>query len=356
MFSPQALTELRAQHEPLLADLHTIECELKERFAELDEAIDAMILAVASGESLLLIGPPGTAKSRLLRALGEVLNLLDLAHPDEPHRGYFEHLLTPFTEPGELFGFYDVGKATRGEGLVREEGDWMQDAQVVYLDEVFNGSSAILNSLLAFMNERIFHDRGKREPVPLRCLFSATNHVPETPELRAIFDRFLLRCWVSNLEVQNRWEDAVGRLGELLRRGWSETYGRGKRPAEAKFPHLLDQAEALRRDIRLRSAIERRNASLRPDPASPLYQALVRIVAIVREEGLSEMSNRRLVKLLHVMLIHSLYEAARPGRPVEAPTIGKPQLALIGRFFLDRTDEEIIRKLDRVVRELEAVR
>ena len=147
---------------------------------------------------MLLIGPPGTVKSRLIRAFCELIGLMD--ESDSNNRDYFEYLLTPFTEPGELFGYYDISKATKGT-LERMDKGMIQHARVVYLDEVFNGSSAILNSILAFMNERIFHDRGERKPVALQCLFAATNRIPETPVLSAFFDRFLLRCKVENVRA-----------------------------------------------------------------------------------------------------------------------------------------------------------
>ncbi len=75
--------------------------------------------------------------------------------------------------------------------MKRADEGMMQNARVVYLDEVFNGSYAILNSIIAFMNERVFHDRGDIKPVAMECLFSATNQIPETSDMRAIFVRLL---------------------------------------------------------------------------------------------------------------------------------------------------------------------
>ncbi|MGE3267760.1 MAG: AAA family ATPase [Chloroflexota bacterium] len=342
VFPARPLVWLAQQHGDLFDQLGQVEDSLKSRFSGLDDAVDALMLSILSGEALLLIGPPGTAKSRLIRAFCGLLGLLDLEEPQRRHPDYFEYLLTPFTEPGELFGFYDAAQAAQHGRLVRQSGDWLQTARVVYLDEVFNGSSAILNSLLAVMNERVFHDRGERTPVQLQCLFAATNEIPDTPELRAIFDRFLLRAVVKNVDVHVA--GGPERVGTLLTRGWSETYGS---TADARsYERLLELSQALRDEIHDLTV----RGHLRLLDSSPFFQDLARLVRITRDDDLSEMSNRRMVKMLHVMLLHRLYQAARRDEVDEdSLVLGEAELGLVGRFFLDRGDEEIVRKLNRAL-------
>lgn len=67
------------------------------------------------------------------------------------------------------------------------------------IDETFKANSAILNTLLTLMNERLFHNDGQPTPCPLVTLFGASNELPEGRELEALFDRFLLRYEVSYL-------------------------------------------------------------------------------------------------------------------------------------------------------------
>ncbi|MCC7368100.1 MAG: AAA family ATPase [Chloroflexi bacterium] len=342
VFPAQPLIWLARQHGELFGQLGQVEDELKGRFSGLDEAIDALMLSILSGEALLLVGPPGTAKSRLIRAFCNLLGLLDLENPQVRHPHYFEYLLTPFTEPGELFGFYDVAQAATHGRLVRLSGDWLQSARVVYLDEVFNGSSAILNSLLAVMNERVFHDRGERTPVQLQCLFAATNEIPDTPELRAVFDRFLLRCTVKNVDVHV--PGGPERVGTLLTRGWAETFG--SRGGSRVYTTLLELADDLRDEIR--ELTDR--GVLQPQERSPFFQELARLIRITRDDDLSEMSNRRLVKMLHIMLLHCVYRSVRRGELDERSlTLGPAELGLVGRFFLDRADDEVVRKLNRAL-------
>lgn len=335
MFQPEVLAELTRTHKQALRNLRRVEGILLERFVGLEEPIRALVLAVASGEPLLLVGPPGTAKSRLIRAFCNLTGLLDEHDFSRSQEGYFEYLLTPFTEPGELFGFYDLSQISQGQ-LNRLEKGMMQNATVVYLDEVFNGSSAILNSILAFMNERIFHDRGVRKRVAMQYLFGATNQVPETAELRAVYDRFVLRCEVNNVGPVSE------ELAALVRAGWRETYSRQAK--RSNHAHLLGEMESLRHGI----ATLTDQGKLTPQPEHPIYKSLAQIVQHTRQYELSEMSNRRLVKIVYIMLIHRIYEAAHTDSLPNPLTLREDELRLIPRFFLDRTETDVVERIKRV--------
>ena len=88
----------------------------------------------------------------------------------------------------------------------------LPEGEFIFLDELFNANSAILNNLLTVLNERIYRRGAETHKLPLLSLFAASNHLPEDEALHALFDRFLLRCHVENL----RQED----MPRLLAAGW----------------------------------------------------------------------------------------------------------------------------------------
>src|SRR5438132_3528959 len=180
---------------------HEVIDPLKSRFVERDEVVDLIALALASGEHLFLYGPPGTAKSALIRAFAQSV------------RGsYFEYMLTRFSEPNEIFGPIDIAKLREGSVVTVTSG-MLPEAEFVFLDELFNANSAILNNLLTVLNERVYRRGAEVHRLPLLSLFSASNHLPEDEALRALFDRFLVRCHVANLKREQ--------MPHLLRAGWA---------------------------------------------------------------------------------------------------------------------------------------
>src|SRR5436305_4400086 len=197
---------------------------LKQRFVGRDEVLDLIALAVVAGEHLFLYGPPGTAKSALIRQFAAAV------------RGrYFEYMLTRFSEPNEIFGPIDIARLREGTVVTVTTG-MLPEAEFVFLDELFNANSAILNNLLTVLNERVYRRGAETHRLPLLSLFSASNHLPEDESLRALFDRFLLRCHVDNLP-----RDAMPRL---LLAGWELERGE---PAESSV--TAAELDRLARDV-----------------------------------------------------------------------------------------------------------
>ena len=156
--------------------------ELERGLLQRDVAARVLLLAAIAGEHVLLLGPPGTAKSELARRLQRLL----------PGARYFERLLTRFTVPEELFGPLSL-RALEEDRYERLTDGYLPAAEVVFLDEVFKANSAILNTLLGLLHERQFDNGSQRLAVPLRCLVGASNEQPQDDSLLAFYDRFLLR-------------------------------------------------------------------------------------------------------------------------------------------------------------------
>ena len=173
---------------------------LKVAFVGKDEVIDLLGVCLVAGENLFILGPPGTAKSAIVRGLASRLD-----------GRYFDYLLTRFTEPSELFGPFDIRKLRDGELLTNTEG-MLPEGEIVFLDELLNANSAILNSLLMALNERIFRRGRETRHLGFVLTVGASNNLPEDDALAALFDRFLLRVQCNNV--------ADEQLGSVLQAGW----------------------------------------------------------------------------------------------------------------------------------------
>lgn len=165
-----------------------------------DHLAELLILAAVAQEHLLVIGPPGTAKSAVVRRVAQSLG-----------GRYFEYLLGRFTEPSELFGPVNLNKLREGT-VETDTSGMLPEAEITFLDEVFLGSTAILNTLLGVLNERQFRRGHTRIRCPLRVCVGAANALPDDEGLAAFADRFLLHVFVDSV--------ADTRLEELLEGGW----------------------------------------------------------------------------------------------------------------------------------------
>ncbi len=162
--------------------LRQVREELEQIFAERTEVVEGALAALVARQHVLLVGPPGTAKSMLA---DELCRRIEGA-------SYFQWLLTKFTTPEEIFGAVSL-KSLEADEYRRVVTHKLPEAHVAFLDEVFKANSSILNAILTLVNERLFHNGRAVEPVPLITLFGASNELPEEDELAALYDRFLLR-------------------------------------------------------------------------------------------------------------------------------------------------------------------
>ncbi|GAB4561986.1 MAG: AAA family ATPase [Haliangiales bacterium] len=246
-------------------------------FLDKQEIIRLLNVCAIAGEHMVLVGPPGTAKSAII---GMFSQLIDAR--------YFEYLLTRFSEPNELFGPVDIKEFREGRYVRRTE-RMLPEAEIVFLDEIFKSNSAILNSLLQIINERRFANGPNVMQVPLISLFAASNEVPNDENLAAIFDRFLLRVRSDYLDSYH--------FHELMTRGVEQEIRR-LRGQRGRLEPILSAAD-LRR---LQANFDRFMRF--PEDFMAKYKGLI---FQIRSEGIT-ISDRRAVKLLKLFAASAIFD------------------------------------------------
>ena len=232
------------------------------------------LLSILSGENMILVGPPGTAKSEISRRLREIL-----ADPDS--ETYFEYLFTKFTTPEEIFGPLSI-KQLQNDKFERNTEGYMPSSRIVFLDEIFKANSSILNTLLTILNERVFHNGLKREKTPLISLIGASNELPfENDELTALYDRFLIRAVVGYVS-----DDEIEELLDIKETDMEI-------PAEIKFTESdLNEIKNESEKVRVTSGIKRTIMQIRQE-----YNK------IFAEDNHEIISDRKLVKMVKLLKV-----------------------------------------------------
>jgi MoxR-like ATPase len=252
----------------LIDNLHGALQHLKQTFVGKDEIIDLMGICLAGRENLFLLGPPGTAKSALVRELSKLLQ-----------GKTFEYLLTRFTEPNELFGPFDIRKLREGDLVTNTEG-MLPEANLIFLDELLNANSAILNSLLMVLNEKVFRRGRETKVLPVLMIVGASNHLPEDEALQALFDRFLIRVHCDNVDPDS--------LEQVLEAGWKLEGKKSNEPAQIS-------AEQISQIQSLIAAVDLQD----------IRTAYMELIGKLRNAGIA-LSDRRAVKLQRLIAASAL--------------------------------------------------
>ena len=252
-----------------LEKLNALLKHIKETFIGKNEIIDLLGISLLARENAFLLGPPGTAKSAIVRALSNGV---------EDGKN-FEYLLTRFTEPNEIFGPFDIRKLKEGDLITNTEG-MMPEASMVFLDEIFNANSAILNSLLMALNEKIFRRGKETKKLPALMFVGASNILPEDEALNALLDRFLIRVKCDYVDPDL--------LHGVLLAGWKlENNSNEKTPTITS--EEIRELQALARKVNL----------------NPIRKEYVDVIHSLRNTGIN-VSDRRAVKIQNLIASSAL--------------------------------------------------
>jgi MoxR-like ATPase len=225
-----------ASIKPSLDKLQTIERDLTTTLIERDEVVRASLITLLARQHLAVLGPPGTAKSALVTELSG-----RISPQNGVGLGSFAYLMTRFTTPEELFGPVSV-RGLKQDEYRRITAGKLVEAELIFLDEIFKTSSAILNALLKIANERVFHNGDQEMQVPLISLFGASNEMPQGNELEALWDRFLLRFrvgYVSDTGFAKFIRAASAKLGAKLGAKQNGYGSNGSQPATLRQSELV---------------------------------------------------------------------------------------------------------------------
>lgn len=252
-------------NDKLFTDFQNFRASLNGSFLERTEIIDGLLASVITKQNAFLFGLPGTGKSELVRAVSKGFK----------DSRFFGYLLSPTTDPSELFGPVAVSKLLKDE-YTRDVEGYLPTANIAFLDELFRGSSAVLNSLLTILNERTFNNGREVIQTPIQSVVAATNSFPTEESLQAFCDRFLFRPTVDLLRnptskrMLDRWALGLTQRPDVK--------------SELTFKDLQT----------LQSAVEQ------VEPSEEFLDTFSQVIELLEARGIS-ISDRRRVQILKFM-------------------------------------------------------
>lgn len=180
---------------PVAEKLKLIVDEMSQEWLERRSTIEAAVITTLAKEHMFILGPPGTAKSALIRDLTSRFT----------NSTYFETLFSKTRPDAAILGPYNLPELRDKGYFHRKIAGFLPTANFAFLDEVGKMSPTLGHDMLAILNERIYHEvNGGRtaKPVPLYSAYCASNEliVEESDDSAALWDRLLVRDYVDYIQ------------------------------------------------------------------------------------------------------------------------------------------------------------
>ncbi len=206
--------------------LQQIQKEMQANFLEMNEVIEGLLVGLLAEQNVLLIGPPGSAKTQISKFIAKAIK-----------GEFFDHLLTKYTVPDELFGPIDIIAMREKKVFRRVTDHTLATAHIALLDEFWKASSAIINYMLRAANEREFKENGHVIKLPLKMMIGASNEYPSSEETGAMYDRFNLKYETTYIEEDSNFLSLLNTADKDLEPTTSITL--------SDLQELINKAEAL---------------------------------------------------------------------------------------------------------------
>ena len=235
--------------------------EMNRGIYEKETEISLSLLAALAGESIILLGPPGVAKSMVARQLKTAFR----------DARSFEYLMSRFSTPDEIFGPVSIQKLKTSDTYERAVDGYLPTADVVFLDEIWKAGPAIQNTLLTVINEKLFRNGNREMCLPLKLLVAASNELPAKGEgLEALWDRFVIRIESRPIKLEKNFRAMLLEVKSEKRRVknsnaiTSEEYEQWSKAIDkvGVKEEVLDAISSIRKSLRavnVDEAAERRN-------------------------------------------------------------------------------------------------
>ena len=132
---------------PVAQQLQQLQAELNAAYYEREDAVEALLLAVLSGEHIFLLGPPGTGKSELTTTLVAAFT----------NARYFECAMSKTRSADAVLGPIDILEFRNNGHMYRKDKGFLTTADLAFIDEIGKMSPILGHDMLAILNEREKH-------------------------------------------------------------------------------------------------------------------------------------------------------------------------------------------------------